>query len=63
MGATYTENDTDFAYPTVGPDASELDRYRETSAADAPDELIIYDLDESDAWVQSSEYASLEEYR
>lgn len=61
MGATDTAEDTDHLYSTVGPDAAAFDRYRETRAADEPDELIIYDLDGRDAWVQSDTYESLEE--
>lgn len=44
--------------PTMGPDALSYDRY---GAVETGDELILYDLQENDGWIQSSVFVRLDE--
>lgn len=55
-----SETSTDDAdeYTTVGPDAAGYDRYAAVSLADG--ELLLYDRDEEDAWLQSDAPVDLE---
>jgi hypothetical protein len=48
------------AEPTMGPDALDYDQY---GAVETGDDLIVYDLDSEEAWVQSSVYVTLEASR
>jgi hypothetical protein len=45
----------------MGPDALSYDCYGSVTTAE--DELIVYDTEENDAWVQSLLYHDLEEMR
>lgn len=49
------------AEPTMGPDALDYDRYGAVETAD--DDLIVYDLDQNEAWVQSSVHVTLDANR
>ncbi len=44
--------------PTMGPGALSYDRYESVETAD--DELIVYDTDDDDAWIQSSVFVDLD---
>lgn len=58
--STQPKDPTDPA-PTMGPDALSYDCYGSVTTAE--DELIVYDTEENDAWVQSLLYHDLEEMR
>lgn len=47
----------DDAEPTMGPDALDYERYGAVETGD--DELIVYDVDDSAGWVQSSAFVDL----
>lgn len=49
------------AEPTMGPNALDYDRYGAVETAE--DDLIVYDLQQNEAWVQSSVHVTLEENR
>jgi len=51
----------DDAEATMGPDALDYERYGAVETAD--DELIVYDVDDSGAWLQSSAFVDLGERR
>jgi hypothetical protein len=42
-------------YPTLGLDAVSLSRYDDIEAADG--DLLVYDVENEDAWIQSTVYA------
>lgn len=48
---------SDDAEPTMGPDALDYERYGAVETGD--DELIVYDVDDSAGWVQSSAFVDL----
>lgn len=51
-------DDEDTEYQTVGVDAAEIKRYAAVTVEDS--EVLIYDRDNEDAWIQSPTACSLE---
>lgn len=49
----------DHEFTTMGPDAQRYDRYATVTTDD--DEVILYDIDEETAWLQSDTAVSLAE--
>ncbi|MFC7028352.1 hypothetical protein ACFQH8_14730 [Halomicroarcula sp. GCM10025710] len=43
--------DSDDRFPTTGPDSERYDRYRLVTTG--TDEVIIYDTESDDAWIQT----------
>jgi hypothetical protein len=56
-----TQDDSHDRLPTTGADPIEYDRYKAIYAAD--DELLIYDLEDEQRWIQSSQTVHLDEWR
>lgn len=61
MSAHTTDPDDSYGRPTAGPDASQYDRYGRVETANG--ELIVYDRDDEEGWIQSDVAADLEEFR
>lgn len=52
--------DMDDRYPTRGPDASEYERY---SHVTTDEDVILYDGDNEEAWIQADDTLALREWR
>lgn len=51
-------DDSDTEYRTIGVEAAELERYAEVNLEDG--DVVIYDRENEDAWVQSASAIGLE---
>jgi hypothetical protein len=57
---TYT-SDSDDRLPPTGPDIERYERYRLVDTLD--DEVLIYDPDREDAWIQSDRSLTLDDWQ
>jgi hypothetical protein len=51
---------TSDAFDTLGPDASEMDRY---ASFESGDDVVVYDQENENAWLQSDGWVALSEWR
>lgn len=60
MSTDATPADDAARHPTTGVDAATYERY---AAVETDGDVIIYDRDCEDAWIQSARWLTVEEYR